>query len=129
MSTITVRRLDSNGDYTFGQGLADYISDTEAVAQIIKTRLLLFVGEWWLNLNDGLPLWQSILSASGANVQSITLLIQDRILGTPNVVDITSLSTNFDSIQRAYSFTASVTTTFSTSITISNIPVNLPAIT
>jgi hypothetical protein len=129
MATVTVRRLDQNGDFTFGQGLADYISDTEAVAQIIKTRLLLFTGEWWLDLNDGLPLWTSILGASGANMQAITLLIQDRILGTPNVINITSLSTNFDSVARAYSFTASVTTSFSTTITISNIPVNLPNIT
>ncbi len=35
------RRIDANGDYTFGQGKFNFVSGTEAVAQAIKTNLLL----------------------------------------------------------------------------------------
>lgn len=125
MATILNRRLDENFEPTFGQGQQDFISDTEAVAQAIRTRLLLLQGEWWLDTTDGLPLWQQILGTRN-NVQSINILIQDRILGTPQVKSITSMSGNLDHNTRAYSFTATVLTNFSTTITVSNIPINLP---
>ena len=48
------RRLDENHDYCFGRGFGDYLQDVsgnpEAIAQSIKTRLLLFLGEWWKDL-------------------------------------------------------------------------------
>jgi len=127
MSTISYRRLDENFEPTWGQGQQDFISDTEAVAQAIRTRLLLFQGEWWLDTTDGLPLWQQILGTRNS-MQSITLLIQDRITGTPHVKSITSITPSFNSVTRQYSFVATVTTTFSTSITISNLPINLPPV-
>ena len=32
--TVKVRRLDKNHDWTFGQGFANYASESEAIAQI-----------------------------------------------------------------------------------------------
>ena len=55
MATIKVRRLDEMYDPEFGGGKNSYVSDLDAVAQIIKSRLLLFKGEWWEDLNIGLP--------------------------------------------------------------------------
>ena len=52
------RRLDNDGDYTFGAGGADMLIDIEACAQSIRTRMWLLFGEWWEDLTDGLPLFQ-----------------------------------------------------------------------
>ena len=61
------RRLDSNHDFCFGRGFGDYLEDVvaspDAIAQSIQTRLLLFLGEWWKDEKDGLPLGQKILGS------------------------------------------------------------------
>lgn len=106
------RRLDSNGDYTFGQNYQDFVTDVDAVAQAILTRLKMLYSEWWEDQTDGLPLWQDILGVSGKNVRAIDGLIRERIAGTTNVTSIESYTSNFNSETRAYSFTAVVNTDF-----------------
>jgi hypothetical protein len=121
MSTpVIVYRQLVSGEPAWGQGQDNLISNTDAVAQLIQTRLLLFENEWWANLSDGLPLWQSILGQT-ANVNAITLLINQRILSTPFVNGIESLTVGYDSANRAFSYTAAVTTQFGV-VTVTNIP-------
>jgi hypothetical protein len=48
--TISVRKLDANHDPIYGNGVADFLTDLDAVAQLIDTSLLLLQGEWWNNL-------------------------------------------------------------------------------
>ena len=57
------RKLDNNGDYSFGSGFSDFVYDKNAIAQAIKTKILLFYGEWWEQIDDGIPMFQSILGA------------------------------------------------------------------
>jgi len=125
MATILYRKLDANHDPIYGQGRANYLTDVDAVAQAIQTRLLLFVGEWWENTLDGLPLWQQILgaSASPANQQKITLLIQQRILGTPYVLPngIQSLYASFNRATLTFDFYAVVQTQFG-AVVVTNMP-------
>lgn len=114
MATITVRRLDtSNGqnDSVRGNGLADFLTDIDAVAQIIRTRLLLFTGEWWEALNVGLPLFQGILGVPSTS-QAVALLIRARILGTPFVKSVANIVIDYTPAGRAYSFSAVVVTQF-----------------
>ncbi|MFW3086591.1 hypothetical protein ACN6UI_27150, partial [Klebsiella aerogenes] len=50
------RREDDDGDYTFGQGDDTWlVNSPEAVAQAIKTRFLLWYGEWFLDTTEGTP--------------------------------------------------------------------------
>ena len=121
MATITVRALGPNGDPLQGNGQNNFISDLAAVTQIIKTRLLLFQGEWFLNLLDGLPLFQSILGASGSqrSLQIIINLISARITGTPYVTGISSISASY--LNRSFSFKAQVETQFGT-VFVTNTP-------
>jgi len=125
MATIRYRQLDANHDPIYGQGRANYLTDVDAVAQAILTRLLLFQGEWWENTSDGLPLWQKILgsSASPSNQQKITLLIQQRILGTPYVLPdgVQNLQASYDHVSHTFKFYAVVQTTFG-AVVVTNIP-------
>ena len=123
MSSITYRALDPNNDPMRGQGQANFLTDADAVGQAIRTRLLLFEGEWWADLSDGTPWWQSILGTAGGQrlVQTVSLAIQSRILGTPFVTGIQNLQASFDSAQRKFDFYAEVQTQFGV-VVVQNIP-------
>lgn len=123
MASITVRALSSSGEPQQGNGQNNFISDLAAVAQIIGTRLKLFQGEWFLNLQDGLPLFQSILGSSGTqrNIQVLINLISARIYGSPFVTGIPSITATFEN--RRFTYSAQVDTQFGT-VTVSNAPGN-----
>lgn len=116
------RRLDSDHDYCFGRGFGDFLEDAtgspDAVAQAIKTRLLLLLGEWWKDLRDGLPLWQKILGARINNKKVIDKIITDRIQGlklpngTAAITAINEVSSAYDSTTREYSFSCRVDTVY-----------------
>jgi hypothetical protein len=115
MATITVRALDpATWEPLQGNGQNNFISDTEAVAQIIATRLKLFQGEWWENLLDGLPMFQKILGSEGTqrNMQVVIELISRRITETVHVVSISSFTATFQN--RRFGFRATVETEFGT---------------
>lgn len=122
MASITVRSLGPNYDPLWGQGVGNFLSDIDAVGQIIGTRLRLFEGEWWEDTTDGLPLWQKILGQyNGKNTEAIALLIQDRILGTPFVVRILQQTATYNPNTRAFTYTAQVQTAFGV-LNVTNIP-------
>lgn len=112
--TVTYRQLGANNDPLWGQGAANYAGDTDAVALMIRTRLLLFQGEWWADLQEGLPLWQQILGVGvgAAQQAAISLLIQARILGTPYVTALSAVATAFNPAQRSYQFSCTAQTQF-----------------
>jgi hypothetical protein len=98
--TISVRKLDANHDPIYGNGVADFLTDLDAVAQLIDTSLLLLQGEWWNNLAVGLPLFQQIIGTSGVgnNPQIAALLIQQTILGVPYVNSLSQCDTGLRAI-------------------------------
>jgi hypothetical protein len=116
------RRLDENHDMCFGRGIADYLEDTTgnpvAISQAIKTRLLLFLGEWWANTRDGLPLWQQILGQRVRDKNIVSQILVERIQGliTPDgkyaITSVNKVSSVYDAETREYSFTCSVNTIF-----------------
>lgn len=121
MATMTYRALDVTGDFTFGAGPQQgFLNGTEAVAQAVKTRLLLLYGDWFLDLTDGLQLWQKILGTSGANKKIVDTLIQERILNTLNVDSIISFTAQLQPATRQYTFSCQILTAFTTTIVITN---------
>lgn len=91
------RKLDANGDYSFGQNVNDFYSGTTAVGQAIYTSLKLLAGEWWEDISIGLPLFQSILGQPGSpdHIHAVDMLIQEAILGVQGVQQITSFSSSY----------------------------------
>jgi hypothetical protein len=81
------RKLDTDGDYTFGLGDSDFYSDTpEAVAQAVLTRLKLDQGEWFLDINEGTPYSTEILGTG--TIGRYDFAIKDRIINTFGVQQI-----------------------------------------
>lgn len=81
------RKLTDTGDYSFGANLNDFVYDTLAIAQKIKTSLLLFYGEWWEDTSLGIPMFESILGNSNAQATSevFRLLVEKRLKEIPEV--------------------------------------------
>ena len=90
------RKLDNNGDYSFGSGFSDFVSDKNAIAQAIKTKILLFYGEWWEQIDDGIPMFQSILGAYDTETVKLASnrLMIDRIRQVDGVTDVSEAKTN-----------------------------------
>lgn len=107
---MTVRQLDPiTGDITTsGQ---QFIDKTEEVAQTVKTRLQLFLGEYFRNILDGTPWFEQILG-KGSSLEGKEAAIKNRIIRTDNVVQLTSFNTDFDINTRKYVVTAGILTTF-----------------
>ncbi|MBR0518867.1 hypothetical protein IJJ97_03645 [bacterium] len=102
------RRLDENGDMTFGNNKFDFVKDLEAVSQAIKTRLKLLKGEWWEDTEEGLPLFQEILASR--NIEKVKRLIVERIQKTQGVLSVDNLILTFEN--RILNITASVSTIY-----------------
>lgn len=78
---LRYRKLTANDDYSFGNGQLDFYRDVpEAVGQASKTRLLLWLGEWYLDTTEGTPYLQGVLGKY-SQLQADTT-IQQRVLGT-----------------------------------------------
>lgn len=101
--------MTASGDYAFGAG-SIFIADTpETVAQAIATRLRLFAGEWFLDKREGLDLGNIL----GYGTQSTRdREVQERILGTPGVLQLTSYSSSIS--ERDFRVSATVETIYGT---------------
>jgi hypothetical protein len=109
--TFRYRKLNIDGDMKFGQGRDDYyIDNPAAVAQSIKTRLGLWTGEWFLNINEGTN-WMNVVGVVGAyNVRDT--VIRARILQTPYVTSLYDWKSEI--WNRKYTASGKVVTAFGT---------------
>jgi len=105
------RKQDDNGDFVFGKGSADFLVNTpEAVAQLVKTRLALLVGEWFLDTTDGMPWATQVLGAG--TMATYNAAIRSRILDTQGVTAIAAYSSNLDPNTRTLSVTVTLDTIY-----------------
>jgi hypothetical protein len=105
------RKLDPNGDYSFGHGLADfYIDVPEAVAQSVRTRLALWTNEWFLDLSKGTPWETQVIGKVNPTVRDQAL--RSRILNTPGVKTLIKFATALNADTRFLTVTATIDTIF-----------------
>ena len=116
-------KQDATGDLIFGSGDDFLVDSPEAVAQAIKTRLLLWQGEWFLDLTAGTPWAQQILGFHAESVRDIAL--RQVILTTPFVTALVNFASSLDA-RRALSVSCQVDTVFGVTPVIF-VPFALPA--
>lgn len=104
---MIVRALNADKDWQFGKGRNDYLSGNPAIAQLIRTRLLSFLGDCFFDLEAGID-WFNLLG--GKNQGALNFNIKSTILNTENVVSIEEVSQTYDSATRLYAPIYSVTT-------------------
>lgn len=101
------RKLSPTGDFVFGTG-APFLSDSaKAVAQAVATRMRLYAGEWFLDKREGLDQGRVL----GYGTQSTRdREIQQRILGTPGALRLTTYSSSMEG--RAFRVVATLETIY-----------------
>lgn len=94
------RALDVNGDYTFGQGSDNFLVDSPAcVAQAVRTALLLWKGEWYLDTTAGMP-WATDVLGTGTD-SLYDEAIKAKIQSVQGVTDIVNYSSSLNTATRA----------------------------
>ena len=99
-------------------------NDAEQVAQKVKTKLLFYQGEWFLDITVGVPYFQQVF-VKPALIGTIESLIKSQIINTEGVKKLTFFKSNFDRKNRKFSVSFSAETiygTISKDISISNQP-------
>ncbi len=115
---MTVRRLDENGDLVTSG--TQFLTGVEEIEQTVRTRLRLFLGEYFRDISDGTPWFEQILG-KGASMNVREAVLRNRIVRTPGVVRLTSFKTDFSVETRKFTVTAGVLTTYGlTTVTESN---------
>ena len=85
-------------------GRLEFVDADEATAQEIKTRLLFFKGESFMDVREGTPYFQEIL-VKGVNLARVRAIIRGVILSVPAVVDVPTIEIELDAPTRAATVT------------------------
>lgn len=96
------RKLTPTGDYSFGSGSQNFLINTpEAVAQVVQTTFLLWLGEWYLNINDGTPYPEGVLGKKSQAEADATMISQGLLC--QGVLNIQEFQSMIDPDTRKYS--------------------------
>ena len=88
------------GDIVWSGGVLQVLTDPlNAVRQLLETRTRMAVGEWFLDDAEGLPLYEQILGKPRTEA-GIRQAVRDRILSTPGVLALPSLTVTIDPAAR-----------------------------
>lgn len=106
------RKIDNNGDYTFGNNADDFYTDETAVAQAISTSVKLLLNEWWEDTSIGLPLFQHIVGSNGSpeSIKGADLLVQQQIQKVQGVQKISAYNSSY--ANRKYTVSVTVQTIY-----------------
>ena len=87
-----------------------WINDRRGVGQVVSTRLRLWQGQWFLAVTDGMPWQTQVLGKYTGDVRDMA--VQDRIYGTPGMVDIQGYNSQLDTQTRAWTVHATLQTVY-----------------
>lgn len=92
----------SSHDVIFLNGAAPVTrSQQDIVAQRLKITLQTFLGEWFLNLEVGIPYFQQILNKVRSK-STIDAIFQNAILNDPGVLEIVSYQSTLNNQLRGF---------------------------
>ena len=118
---MRVRALSATGDMTFGQGQRNfYVNQKEGVAQKVKTRLGLYVGDWFLDITDGTPWRTQVFGFRTENLRDPAL--RARILGTQGVVSIGTYASQLTRSNRAFAVQVTLNTIYGQALVSTAVP-------
>lgn len=99
---MRVRAMDANGDAQFGRSQLQFlVNSPEAVAQIVETVLRFWLGEWYLNVDEGTPYVQGVIGKNTKETSDQTIIAQ--ISTIEWVEGITNFQSEIDPNTRKYS--------------------------
>lgn len=89
-------------DLAISNNKLSLISGADEVTQRLRSRLKMFRGEWFLDLNKGVP-YRTEVFVKGISTERIASAIKREILTTPGVLQLLSYSQSLDGASRLLS--------------------------
>ena len=105
------RALDSNLDWTFGQGKTNYLQTNLAISANIATRLRSFLNNCFFDMNAGID-WITFLGTPGTQ-EELGLRIKALILLSYGVINCTDVSVDLNRGSRQATITYTINTIYS----------------
>lgn len=92
-------QLDTDGDLDVTGNELTLTEEAEAIRQHLQVKFQLFLGEWFLDEDVGVPWFQEILIKQPSFIV-VQEILKNVILDTPGVIAITRFQFDFDSSTR-----------------------------
>ena len=89
------RALDSNNDLIVENGSFRIVKDGAEAVQHVRTRLLFYLEEWFLDLRAGTSYFQQVFTKP-VNLANIESIFKSRILKTPEVKKLNEFSLSYE---------------------------------
>ena len=111
---MIMRPVDDNGDVFPVLSSGDLLRGAEGVAQLVRDRLTLFIGEWWENSSVGFWILERFQYSrvTEQNASGLYSEIAGYIRGTPGVLDIVNIQVSV--IERKINMSCTVNTEYGT---------------
>jgi hypothetical protein len=90
---------DTNNDIVIENNNIAFVAGLEEIRQLHLERLRLFKGEWFLDLQKGVPYFQSILG-KGNRIEDIATIFKNEILSIPGTRSLSKFDLDFDASTR-----------------------------
>lgn len=97
-------QVDNSGELVFANGDLVLLDGTDAIAQNLRIALRMFKGEWFLNVDEGVPYIQNIF-IKAPRISVITVLLRKAILSVAGVEEIKTFDVQVDAAARSLSVT------------------------
>ncbi len=112
---MKVAGLSPTGDFVFGRGKASYITDSEAVAQNVVTRLREFRQDWFADVQRGIN-WIGLLGSRNTQKQ-IENAVRATVLQTQGVASLDDFSLTVNRQARHATISVTYTDIYSQTLT------------
>ena len=94
---MTSIRIDINNDIQIDSNNLTLIGEREEIAQVLRQRLRVFKGEWFLDTREGIDYFGEILKKAPDPGQ-VDALLKNEILTSPGVIEL--IEFNLDIVGR-----------------------------
>jgi len=109
---VKTLNISDDGNLTIdASGNLEVATDLEGLRQKLIQKLRFFRGEWFLDVIDGTPYFQEILTKP-INMGLVTSILNNRIMSEPEVTGLGAVDSNLDPITRRFTYKANVITIF-----------------
>ena len=113
---ISLKTEGESNDIVIDNTSFAFVYDDDKILQAVKNRLKVFKGEWFLNLDSGVPYYQEIFTKP-VNVGNVESILKQTVLETDGVQLLTFFETSFDGTSRDFKSQISFITENNTEIT------------
>lgn len=92
-------QLDRDGDLLLTNNSLTLTTGLEAIRQHLQCKFRLFMGEWFLDLDAGVPWFQEVFKKNTSFVV-LQEIFKDTILSTPGVIELKTFNFDYDRQRR-----------------------------